>query len=76
MWDGKVWNLQVTSATEHTLELRALLSARDSGSAWDLRCHVREKLVEFLQAHYPQSLPRSRVELPERAPQPRRPPAG
>ena len=66
MWDGKVWNLQVTNATEHTLELRALMSAKDSGVAWDLRCHVREKLVEFLQSHYPQSLPRTRVELPER----------
>ena len=31
---------------------------------WDLRCYVREKLIEFLQTRYPQSLPRVRAELP------------
>ena len=63
MWDGKVWGLQVTDATEHTLQLRALMSAADSSIAWDLRCHVREKLVAFLQERYPHSLPRVRAEL-------------
>jgi small-conductance mechanosensitive channel len=60
MWDGKVWGLQVTDATEHTIQLRALMSAPDSGSAWDLRCHVREKLIAFLQLRHPESLPRLR----------------
>ena len=32
LWDGKVWNLQVTNATEHTVELRALMSSVDSGN--------------------------------------------
>ena len=63
MWDGKVWNLQVTNATEHTMEMRALMSAPDSGKAWDLRCYVREKLVQYLQERYPQSLPRARAEI-------------
>ncbi|HEY1799831.1 MAG TPA: mechanosensitive ion channel domain-containing protein [Terriglobales bacterium] len=63
MWDGKVWGLQVTDAKEHTLELRALMSAPDGSKAWDLRCHVREKLIQFLQAHHPQSLPRTRAEV-------------
>jgi small-conductance mechanosensitive channel len=63
LWDGKVWGLQVTNATEHTLELRALMSAKDSGSAWDLRCHVREGLVAWLQERYPGSLPRVRAEF-------------
>ncbi len=62
-WDGKVWGLQVTNASEHTLELRALMSATDSSIAWDLRCYVREKLIAFLQQHYPQSLPRTRGEI-------------
>ncbi len=60
MWDGKVWGLQVTDASEHTIQLRALMSAPDSGSAWDLRCHVREKLIAFLQQRHPESLPRLR----------------
>ena len=49
LWDGKVWGLQVTNSTDHALELRALMSAASGPTAWDLRCFVREKLVEFLQ---------------------------
>lgn len=63
LWDGKVWNLQVTGAREQVVELRALMSARDSGTAWDLRCYVREKLIGFLQDRYPRCLPRMRTEL-------------
>ena len=63
MWDGKTWGLQVTNAGEHTLELRALMSAPSGPRAWDLRCHVREKLIQFLQEHHPQSLPRTRTEV-------------
>ena len=63
MWDGKVWNVQVTNATDRTMELRALMSAPDSGKAWDLRCHVREKLIGYLQQKYPASLPKMRAEL-------------
>jgi small-conductance mechanosensitive channel len=62
-WDGKVNVLQVTDSTEKTMELRALMSAADSPSAWDLRVNVREKLIAFLQLNYPQSLPRSRIEV-------------
>jgi small-conductance mechanosensitive channel len=60
-WDGKVNLLQVTAAKEQTLELRALASAADASLAWDLRCEVREKLITFVQLHYPESLPRIRT---------------
>jgi small-conductance mechanosensitive channel len=63
-WDERVCVLQVTDAGPSTMELRALVSARDSGQAWDLRVHLRERLLEFLQREYPESLPRTRVELP------------
>jgi small-conductance mechanosensitive channel len=63
MWDGKVWGLQVTDAKERTVELRALMSAPDSSVAWDLRCLVREKLLEFLQREFPESLPVTRAEI-------------
>jgi small-conductance mechanosensitive channel len=63
LWNEKAWGLQVTDAKEHTMELRALMSAADGGKAWDLRCYVRERLIQFLQEHYPQSLPRTRAEL-------------
>lgn len=62
-WDKKVNCLQVTDAKEHTIELRALMSAADSPTAWDLRCEVREKLLTFLQKNFPESLPKTRVEL-------------
>lgn len=62
-WDKKVNCLQVTDAKESTVELRALMSAADSPTMWNLRCEVREKLLEFLQKHFPSSLPRVRVEM-------------
>ena len=63
LWDGKVWGLQITGATEHTVELRALMSSEDASKNWDLRCYIREKLIEFIAKKYPQCLPRTRVEL-------------
>ena len=61
LWDNRLAKLQVTNATEKTAELRALVSAEDASKAWELRCFVREKLIEFLQTHYPESLPRVRL---------------
>jgi small-conductance mechanosensitive channel len=66
LWDGNVCTLQVTNATERTMELRALISAQDSSSAWGLRCEVREKLIAFVQKNYPHALPRVRAEISER----------
>ncbi|MGK2945329.1 MAG: mechanosensitive ion channel family protein [Desulfuromonadales bacterium] len=63
LWDGRVWRLHVINATEKTVELRALVSASNSGNAWELRCDVREKLLSFLQMNYPQCLPKVRAEL-------------
>ena len=62
-WDRRVCVLQVTDATAQTIELRALVSAKNSPTCWDLRVHVREKLIEFLQREYPDCLPRARVQL-------------
>jgi len=63
LWDGAVANVQVTDSKERTVEVRALVSARDSGAAWNLRCQVREQLINFLQQEYPAALPRQRVEI-------------
>jgi len=63
LWDGKVRVLQVTNTTEKTIELRALMSARDASAAWDLRCEMREKLIDFIQAEYPDALPKVRGQL-------------
>ncbi|EPR68510.1 mechanosensitive ion channel family protein [Cyclobacterium qasimii] len=61
LWDKKVQVLQVTDWTEKTIELRCLMSAKDSPTAFDLRCLVREKLLAHLQNTQPDSLPKSRV---------------
>lgn len=61
LWDRKVNVLQVTDAKERTVEIRALMSSKDSGTAWDLRVFVRENLIKFLQKNYPDSLPKTRV---------------
>jgi len=66
-WDGNVNVLQVTDATEKTVEIRALMSAVDSPTAWNLRVNVREKLIDFLQKNYPDSLPRTRMAIDKRA---------
>lgn len=63
LWDKKVCVLQVTNTTERAVELRALMSAADASKAWDLRCHVREKLVDFIRQKYPNALPKIRAEL-------------
>jgi small-conductance mechanosensitive channel len=65
-WDKQAWGLQVTNAGEHTIELRALMSAVDASTSWDLRCEVREKLLAFIRESHPDYLPRVRAEL-ERA---------
>jgi small-conductance mechanosensitive channel len=63
LWDKKVCILQVTDLKEHTIELRALMSARNASDAFDLRCEVREKLVAYIKEKYPDSLPRMRAEV-------------
>jgi small-conductance mechanosensitive channel len=65
LWNKKVCVLQVSDIDHHTVQLRALMDVRNSSDAWDLRCLVREKLIDFLQKNYPGSLPRYRGELQE-----------
>jgi small-conductance mechanosensitive channel len=59
-WDKRVCGLQVTDAKQSTIEVRALVSARDAGKLGDLRAEVREGLIQFLVRNYPGSLPRQR----------------
>ncbi|MCG7598675.1 mechanosensitive ion channel family protein [Halomonas sp. McH1-25] len=71
-WDGKVSVVQATDFSERTMQVRILVSAGNGGDAFDLRCEVREKLIAFINAHYPYALPRLRAETGELAPQPDR----
>ena len=62
-WDGGMVALQVTDTKENTIELRCLMSARSAGEAFELRCEVREKLIDFLQKEHPEALPRQRADV-------------
>jgi small-conductance mechanosensitive channel len=64
-WNKKVCALQVTDTTEHSMQLRVLISAANSGHAFELRVLLREKLLEFIRNNYPESLPRTRATLTE-----------
>jgi small-conductance mechanosensitive channel len=66
-WDRKVCGLQVTDTKQNTIEVRALGSSNNPGKAFDLRCEVREGLIQFLQRHHLESLPRVRnvIEPPD-----------
>ena len=59
-WNGQVVDLAVTDTKQATIELRAIMSANTAGQAFDLRCEVREKMIEFLQNEHPHALPVAR----------------
>ncbi len=72
-WDRKVCGLQVTDTKEHVIEVRALMSGTDPGKLGDLRCDVREGLIQFLVRNYPESLPRNRnINVDDERPHPAR----
>jgi len=62
-WDGRVCVAQITDTRESTVEVRLLVSARNSGDLFDLRCAVRERMVDYLNVAHPEALPRLRVDM-------------
>lgn len=60
-WDGRVRHMQVTELTRDAIELRFLVTAKDSPTLFDLRCDVREALIQWLAAEMPEALVRSRI---------------
>jgi hypothetical protein len=63
LWDKRVSALQVTNSTDQSVEIRILASAANSANTFSLRCLIRERMIQFLQKNYPDSLPRTRMEL-------------
>ncbi|MCW8310797.1 MULTISPECIES: mechanosensitive ion channel family protein [Sphingobacterium] len=62
LWDGQVNVLQVTDFREQTMEIRCLMSCRNSGQAFDLRCYIREKMIEYIRTNFPDALSKTRIE--------------
>ncbi len=60
-WDGRVQVVQVTETTRDSKEVRLLMSAKDSPTLFDLRCDIREGMMEWLADHRPQDFARLRL---------------
>lgn len=65
-WDKRIKWVQVTDTSERNMEVRILVTARDAPDAFDLRCVVREEMINFIQQNYPQYLPNQRVILEQK----------
>ncbi|QJW84947.1 mechanosensitive ion channel [Ramlibacter terrae] len=63
-WDQRVFGVQVTDASERAMQVRILVSAANSGAAFDLRCKLREGVLAFPAREYPGSLPQVRSPQP------------
>jgi small-conductance mechanosensitive channel len=62
LWDGRTSVVQVTDATENTMQVRILVSAANSGNAFDLRCIIRERIIAYILKNYPTALPKHRLD--------------
>jgi small-conductance mechanosensitive channel len=62
LWDGRTSSVQVTDITDRVMQVRVLVSAASSGAAFDLRCLLRERLLESISKAYPTSLPKARLD--------------
>ena len=62
LWDRRSWALQITDTNAQWMVVRAIMSARSSSQAFDLRCYVREKMIEYIVAEFPEALPGFRIE--------------
>ncbi|MFJ6751878.1 mechanosensitive ion channel family protein [Streptomyces sp. NPDC091266] len=64
-WDGRSWSLVVTDTTPSTIVVRALVTTRDADTLWTVRCQVRERMIEWIQAEHSYALPRVTTTAPE-----------
>jgi len=65
LWDGRNGVLQVTDAVGGMVRVRIVVSAPNAGALFDLRCAVREGMVDWVQRT--RVLPTQRIEASEPA---------
>lgn len=63
LWDRRFFNMQVVETHADAIEVRALMTARDASAAFDLRCAVREAMLDYIRREMPDALPRHRGDL-------------
>ncbi|NJB86572.1 small-conductance mechanosensitive channel [Lewinella marina] len=63
LWDKQVFGVAVTDNNADVMTIRIIASAADSGLTFNLRCAIREHLIGWIQQHYPDHLPKTRLEM-------------
>jgi small-conductance mechanosensitive channel len=63
LWDGRVQNVLAVDATGGYVTIRCVASAKDSSDQWNLRCLIREKVIEWVRTEHPEALPIIRVQM-------------
>jgi hypothetical protein len=64
-WDGRVQIAQVTETQRDAIEVRLLMSAKDSPTLFDLRCEIREAMLNWLASNQPEAFARTRLASPD-----------
>ncbi|MEU6774400.1 mechanosensitive ion channel domain-containing protein [Streptomyces sp. NPDC046759] len=79
-WDGRAYSLVITDSTPSTVQVRALMTAKDADDIWTVRVAVREQMITWLAQEHPYALPRvntsEAVLPPQRLPSPDGAPLG
>ena len=62
LWDGRSWAVQVADSDATTVTVRIVVSAKDSGTLWDLRCYLRENMIRWIVEQEPAVRPLTRIQ--------------
>jgi len=65
-WDRRVANIQITDTAERYKLIRILVSSADSSKNWDLRTAIREQMIDFLNAEFPEAFVKARIALEQK----------
>jgi small-conductance mechanosensitive channel len=61
LWDKRAQVLQVTDHAADAMEVRLLMSAKDGPTLFDLRCAMREGMLDWIRRNQPEALVRRRM---------------
>jgi small-conductance mechanosensitive channel len=61
LWDQRAQAVQVTNASDDSIEVRLLMSAKDGPTLFDLRCEIRESMLDWIRLNQTDSLVRRRT---------------
>lgn len=64
-WDGRVQVVQVVETQRDAIEVRLLMSAKDSPTLFDLRCDIREGMLDWLTQTQPEAFAQTRITFAE-----------